>query len=85
MSPELEVLDQLLGGDLPLSIIFGLFPDKSRFVTGLTGLLRDGNVRLIADCGRELPQWQWRDVLGAPGTWPTVRVTLTEAGARLIG
>ena len=38
MSPELETLDQLLGGALALAIIRGCYPDHDRFVRGVSGL-----------------------------------------------
>lgn len=42
MSPELETLDQLAGGDMPLSLIHGLYPDDAGFICGLSGLLKGG-------------------------------------------
>jgi hypothetical protein len=32
MSPELETLDQLAGGDMSLAVIRRLYPDVDRFV-----------------------------------------------------
>jgi hypothetical protein len=84
MSPELDTLDQLLGGDLPLGVIRRIYPDDTRFAHGLSGLLHTGEVRLVAD-GTELPRWRWREVLAAPDAWPGVWVSLTPAGARRIG
>lgn len=83
MSPELETLDQLLGGDLPLQVIAGLYPDDARFVYGLSGLLGSGEVLLVRADGAELPEWQWQKELAAPTT--DVLVRITQAGARRIG
>ena len=83
MSPELETLDQLVGGDLPLRVVRGLYPDDAQFSRGLSGLLHAGEVRLVED-GVDLPQWRWREVLADPGAWPNVQVRLTPAGARRV-
>ena len=39
MSPEIETLDQLLGGEMPLSAIRQLYPDQSGFEGEMLGLL----------------------------------------------
>jgi len=59
MSPELETLNQLEGGDLPLTVIHGLYPDSTAFRRGVHGLLNCGEVQLMED-GSEVPQWRWR-------------------------
>jgi hypothetical protein len=84
MSPELETLDQLVGGDLPLRVIYDLFPDDIRFESGMSSLLRSGEIRLLAEDGAELPQWKWREVLAVPSNWPEIRVSLTPVGAQRI-
>jgi hypothetical protein len=80
MSPELETLDQLLGGDLPLATIRGLYPDDASFQRGVLGLLQEGDIALIAD--GDVPQWRWRDVLAAIPHGFILR--LTEQGAKKI-
>jgi hypothetical protein len=62
VSPELETLDQLLGGDLPLAVIRTVYPDDGGFVRGMAGLLAGGDIPLLAD-GVEVPSWRWREVL----------------------
>ena len=42
MSPELETLDQLLSGELPLSVVCKLYPDVDTFLSGVYGLLKSG-------------------------------------------
>jgi hypothetical protein len=83
MSPELETLDQLLGGDLLLVAVRGLYPDVSRFARGLSALLASGDVRLV-EGDAEVPAWQWGAVLAAPEEWARVRVRLSRAGANRI-
>jgi hypothetical protein len=86
MSPELETLDQLLGGDLTLAVVRGLFETDERFVQAVLAMLDVGEIRLYAN-GVEVPRWRWRDMLSAPGQSGLAepRLTITEAGARRIG
>jgi hypothetical protein len=58
-SPEMETLDQLLGGDQKLSVLRQVFPSDQRFVQGIAGLLRDGDVLLLAE-GVQVAEWQVR-------------------------
>ena len=88
LSPELETLDQLLGGDLPLAVICGLFGDDARFAQGILAMLDAGDVRLLAADGVQVPRWQWPEVLGAtPGETARAeaRLAITQAGVRRIG
>jgi hypothetical protein len=85
-SPEMETLDQLLGGDMPLAVVRKLFPTAGSFVRGVTGLLSSGDVRLVDCDGQELPRWRWREVLDETQAISTgLRLGLTEQGARKIG
>lgn len=61
-SPEIETLDQLLGGDLPLSVIRELFPDDAAFMRGVFGLLNSGEVRLFGVGKPDVPSWYWREL-----------------------
>jgi hypothetical protein len=47
MSQELEVLDQLLGGDLPLDAFSRLFPDQDRCRRAIQAMLMEGHVRIV--------------------------------------
>ena len=63
MSPELETLDQLLTGPLPLAIIRRVFPDSDAFTRGVLGLLTSGDVRLLEnESQNEVPGWRWREL-----------------------
>lgn len=81
MSPELETLDQLQGGDLPPSVVRKLYPDNVRFLDGVLGLLRSGDVRLTDKNGRDVPEWRWGEALAEAGA----RLSLTDQGAKRIG
>jgi hypothetical protein len=43
--PELETLDQLLGGDMPLTVIATLYSTPDAFRKGVQGLLSCGDDR----------------------------------------
>jgi hypothetical protein len=76
------VLDQLLGGDLPLPVIRGVFADGDRFAFALTAMLDTGEIRLVEADGSDVPKWRWREVLNA--TAPSARVAITTAGVKRI-
>jgi hypothetical protein len=84
---ELETLDQLLGGDMPLHVIRRLYPDERAFATSLHALLRNRDVRLFSLDGEEVPQWRWRDLFEAGGVERELRLltlAVTEQGARRV-
>ena len=85
MSLELEVLDQLIGGDLPLPVVCELFDDESRFVRAIEAMLDTKEIRLLID-GSEVPRWRWHEILGgsAASEAARARLTLTQVGARRI-
>ncbi len=88
MSPELETLDQLLGGDLALSIVRGLFPDAERFRRGITAMLDTGEVTLLDSDALTVPRWKHAEILSQPAGHPELqshRISLTDAGAARIG
>ncbi len=84
MSPEIEVLDQLLGGDLPLNVIAGLFPDLHRCRRALAAMLEGGEVRMLNAEGRPIPPWRYRELEGIPSFWAKgtpYRLSITDVGA----
>jgi hypothetical protein len=87
MSPELETLDQLVGGDLSLSVVRQFFPNTPAFLRGVHGLLKSGDVRLIGANGSDIPDWRWRELF-ADGVALTAAapmfLSLTEQGAMRI-
>ena len=82
MSPELETLDQLLGGDLPLPVIRGLFADADRFARAITAMLDAGELRLVETGSGDVLKWQWREVLNANAA--STRVAITKVGIKRI-
>jgi len=80
-APELETLDQLIGSDMPLTVIATLYSTAEAFHQGVQGLLSCGDVLLMDADGNAVPEWRWREIF-APGV-PTqqlgqfrLRVTL---------
>lgn len=87
MSTELETLDQLLGGDLPLRVIRGLYPDAESFTNAIHAMLRAGDVQLLSEGKAEVPPWQWREFFVPGRGLPELsqfRLALTEQGMRRI-
>lgn len=64
MSPELETLDQLLGGNLPLKVVLSLYPDADAVRRGVLGLIAGGDVCLRGEDGMDVPHWRCRELLG---------------------
>jgi hypothetical protein len=88
MIPELEVLDQLLGGDLPLNVIAGLFPDRDRCRRAVGAMLKGGEVCILDAAGQPVPEWRYRELEYAPDIWSegtTYRMSIADAGAKRIG
>ena len=83
ISPELETLDQLQGGDLPVATIRGLYASADAFVKGVSGLLASGDVKLAYN-GAEVPKWQWATLLTAIRPKDGAFLTLTAQGAMRI-
>ena len=88
MSLELEVLDQLQGGDLPLGVLAALFPDEAHARRGILAMVLAGDVNLLDVEGVALSAWQLRELQRRPSSWRTdtqYHLSLTEAGARRVG
>lgn len=83
-SPEMETLDQLLGGEMQLSIIRQFYDSDESFTGGTLALLQNGDVRLFDQSHTEVPRWRWRplfevgEVLAA---LPSFTLYVTKAGA----
>jgi hypothetical protein len=83
MSLELETLDQLLGGQMPLAVIRSIFPNDERFRQAMLGLLAGGDVELVDGHGGLVPHGNWHASLGAADATSLI-LRLTERGARRI-
>ena len=65
-SPEIETLDQLLGGELSLTVIRRLFPDQGTFAQGTMGLIATGDACLVASAGGDVPLWRCSELFADP-------------------
>ena len=82
--PELEIIDQLEGGDLPLSVVCRFFVDDAQARRVLANYVSRGVVVLL-ERNDALPIWRCRELLS--GEIPlqqndSIRVSLTKKGAR---
>ena len=87
-SPELELLDQLLGGDLPLNVIADLFPDLRRCRQAVGAMQEAGEISILDSAGQPVPMWRYRELECEPGFWAEgtlFQMTITEVGAKRIG
>ncbi len=82
MSPELETLDQLLGGRLPLTIVRNFFGNENRFRRAILAMLDAGYVALIDPEGTELPRNEWPVQLES---LESAGLMITDRGIRQIG
>jgi hypothetical protein len=86
LSPELETLDQLLGGELPLATIRPIYPSTEAFMSGILGLLSSGDVTLFLH-GEAVPHWRWRELF-VDGTVireeDSLKLKITELGSHRI-
>jgi hypothetical protein len=87
LSPELETLDQLLSGDLPLSVIRPLYSDVEGFKKGLLGLLSSGDIELMSADRTIIPKWRWVDLFGERSVvedLQSFRAKITREGAKRV-
>jgi len=87
MSPELETLDQLLGGELSLAIIRQVYPSAEAFMQGTLGLLTSGDVRLFTLDQNEVPRWRWRELFvngEVMEVLDSMKLEITDQGAKRI-
>jgi hypothetical protein len=87
MTPELDVLDQLLGGDLSLAVIAGLFSDQDHCRQAIGGMVKAGDVCILNADGERLPAWRYRELENAPDIWSKAtpyRLSITETGAKRV-
>ncbi|MBI1325697.1 hypothetical protein GC170_21240 [bacterium] len=82
MSLELEILDQLTGGDLLVALVREAFDENERFLQAVKAMLNAGEVELIDSDGAVLPRWKWHFALENMNqqTW----LSITAAGIRRI-
>jgi hypothetical protein len=90
MSPELELVDQLEGGLLPLEVVIGLFSDRVQAMNALWIYVSKGIVRISRSGGLNTPlrEWQVRELCRRTpdqgrGDDNSLVVELTSEGAKL--
>jgi hypothetical protein len=84
MSPELELIDQLLGESLTLPVVCALFKGEGNARRVLAAYVSKGVIVMRQD-GDELPTWRSHAILRSvqPLTeHENVRVGITETGAK---
>ena len=82
MSPELDLLDELLGRDLAIDICRSIFNDDERFVHAALQMLSAGEIVLLDEDGTEIPKWKWAEILQS--NTGNARVQITDIGAKRI-
>ena len=83
-SPEIETLDQLLGGALRLNVIRRFYGSDQHFTRGTLRLLQGGDVRLFDDSHSEVPRWRWRPLFVEGEVLSALRsftLDVTDSGA----
>jgi hypothetical protein len=75
MSPELEMLDQLLGGDLPVAVVRSFFDDDQRFVHAALVMLNAREIKLLDEDGTDIPKWKWSEILKSNAGNPRIQIT----------
>jgi hypothetical protein len=85
-SPELDTLDQLCDGDMPLAVVRKIFDDEARFARAIAAMLDAKEIRLTND-DVDVPRWQWREMLTNPDRWrlDQPRVSITNIGTKRMG
>ncbi len=83
-SPEIELIDQLSGSDMPLPLMMDLFASEAAARRAIALYLEKGVISLL-EKGEPVPEWRalavLRDVGGAElhaGSW---QLSLTRGGA----
>ena len=87
MTPELEVLDQLLGGDLPVNVIAGLFSESGRCRKAIGAMLHQGENLLLDPSDSPLSVWRYRELQSNNDFWSEgtlYRLSITEIGVKRI-
>jgi hypothetical protein len=83
--PELETLDQLQGGDLPLILVRRIFNNDERCQQALLAMLESKEIRIVNGDNVAVPNYRWRTALSFDDRTQDLKVSLLEAGARRIG
>ena len=82
--PELETLDQLCGGPMPLAVIRQLFGEDDRFRRAILAMLGDRQVLLLNGDDFEVPDWERNQLLSEQRKWEGYHLSITDSEARRI-
>lgn len=89
MSPELELMDQLLGCDEPLTTCLNIFPSAVTAQWAVHKCLRDGHIEVLDAEHSAVPLWKWDSWCRSESEWNSVVATLTlrlkDKGVKHIG
>jgi hypothetical protein len=83
-SPEMEMIDQLTGGDTPLRVFCRIFDDDASLRRTLVCYVSK-DVVILKDQDGEFTKWKSLDLLRTPvplDTLEQVRVELTDSGGK---
>jgi hypothetical protein len=83
MSPELTVLDELLGRDVPLDRVLSFFESGEKFRRSIFAILEAGEIRLLNLKDEEVPSWDWRPAL-SEAPLGSHRISITDKGTARI-
>ncbi len=83
MSPELMILDDLLGGDIPLEQARAFFDRDQNFMHAMMFMLEAREIRLLDSHRVEVPRYRWLESLSDALTLPYF-LTITDKGSARI-
>lgn len=88
MIPELDLLEQLLGDDIPLSRGVNLFPSLAAAQKAILAQVCEGNLEVLDADYSPVPRWKWDSWCRSESEWmivaPTVILRVTDKGAKLV-
>ena len=88
MTPELEVLEQILDGDLPMNVIADLFSDLDHCRDAIGAMLKEDEVHVVDATRQPIPEWRYRELASTTDFWSVgtrYRLSITDKGAQRIG
>jgi len=68
MSPEYDVLDQLLGREQSLYVISQVFKDDDRRNRSVLSMLKGGDLSLLEGLA-PVPAWRWATIIADDASW----------------
>jgi hypothetical protein len=86
MSPEWDVLDQLLGGELSLYVVSQVFKDNERRNRSILIMLKDGEISLLEGLAA-VPAWRWATIIADDASWvidTSFALGLTPQGSKRV-